>query len=359
MRTVLVVDDRSEEREEIVTQLAAILGNEATVTPFTGEDNLEPGQSYEHHIASWIEDHLELHEANLIACDKELGLFENLRGLSATPVSSVAADLGIPFCLYSRQADDAAKDFSKYQRLRRWSSEEITLEGTALDKWVLQIASLYRGFREIRDRYNRVSPDKSPPAALAEILEHPAAESRIALYGSGGQGFLIETLAFADQGNIDIGELRARMPRVLGNWLRLSILRFPGILVDSIAAQSYLNLHEDSFAQEAVQDELKAAKYKGPFHELCDWWWREDLDAILEEAGVEDGLTLAMQLGLKAKPCLDEDANERAGYYCMITQAPVSADNSRSGISWFPSGADLARIRKDKFDQITALVGMY
>ena len=43
----------------------------------------------------------------------------------------------------------------------------------------------------------------------------------------------------------------------------------------------------------------------------------------------------------------------------MLTQQPLSASNSRGGISWFPSGADLARIRKDKFEQITALVGGY
>jgi hypothetical protein len=43
----------------------------------------------------------------------------------------------------------------------------------------------------------------------------------------------------------------------------------------------------------------------------------------------------------------------------MLTRFPVSPNNSRGGISWFPSGADLARIRKAEFDQITALVGMY
>ena len=67
----------------------------------------------------------------------------------------------------------------------------------------------------------------------------------------------------------------------------------------------------------------------------------------------------AEKLGVSAMPCLDEQADEPAGFYCMITQTPVSAANSRSGISWFPSGADLARIRKDKFELINALVGMY
>ncbi len=359
MPKVLVVDDRKEERDKIVEQLTAELGEEATVLPFTGEDEPEVGKSYEYHISQWIDNNLGDNEANFIACDKELGLYHNLQGLSATPVSAVAADHGIPFCLYSRQPDYTTRDFAKYRRLRKWSSDEITLEGTTPEQWGRQIASLFRGFRYIYDRYNKDCPDKSPPAALAYILNHPAAESRIALYGSGDQGFLIETLAFADQDDIDATMLRARMPRVLGNWLCLSILRFPGILVNAVAARSYLNLNKAAFDQDKIQGALEPAKYKGPFHELSQWWWRDDLDAILEEAEADDGLGLAKQIGVGAAPCLDEQTGDQAGFYCMITNKPVSAANSRSGISWFPAGADLARIRRDKFDQITALVGMY
>lgn len=359
MPTVLVIDDREPERDEIVKRLRAPLGDDVTIISFKGEQPASEGESYEHHIAGWIADKLDEHELSLIVCDKELGLYDNLRGLSATPVSSVASDHGIPFCLYSRQADDASRDFAKYQRLRRWSTEAITLEGTTPEDWVIQIASIYRGFRTIAQRYAAVAPDKAPAAALAEILDHLDAEPRISLYGAGGQGFLMETLAFVDQGELNVDEIRRRMPRVLGNWLRLSILRFPGILVNEVAAGSYLNLDSGSMGDEVLGEAFAPAQYTGPFSDLETWWWRDDLDRILEEADVDDGLALAEKLGIDAKPCNDPQSGERAGFYCMITNTPVSAANSRSGISWFPSGADLARIRKDKFDQITALVGMY
>jgi hypothetical protein len=359
MNTILIVDDLKDEREKIVTLLLKLVSPEVDVISFTGEDTPEVGISYEHHIAEWITNNLGDRNLSLIACDKELGLYTNLRGLSASPVSSVASDFGIPFCLYSRQPKEIGRDFTKYQRLSRWSSEEITLDGTNLKEWVYEINAIFNGFKTIRERYEKVPRDLTPPAALATILGNPNAESRIALYGSGGQSFLLETLAFADQENVDIEELRKRMTRVFGNWLRLSILRFPGILVDHVSASSYLNIDSDTFLQDSFQEAISTAKYSGPFHELGNWWWRESLDSILEDNKVEDAISLANNLNLNPKQCLDPQNGTIAGYYCMITQTPVSGENSRSGISWFPSGADLARIRKDKFDQITALVGMY
>jgi hypothetical protein len=53
------------------------------------------------------------------------------------------------------------------------------------------------------------------------------------------------------------------------------------------------------------------------------------------------------------------DNTSRAGYYCMITEKPVSDKNSKGNISWFPSGADLARIAKPEFDKLAPWIGLY
>lgn len=360
MRTIILFDDNTIERNDIVTRLKTRLGRGVSIVPYEAGTAPAAGDSYERQIGTWLDKTAKTKDIGLLACDKELGGYDKMRGLSASAILAVARDKGIPCCQYSRQPKEGGRDFAGFDRLRRWSSDEITLEGASLDGWADQIAALFNGFERIRKAYPKVATTKTPAGALARILEHPETESRIALYGSGDQSFLVETLAvYNGNKRPDRLKVQSRMTRVLGNWLYLSILRFPGILVNEVAAASYLNIDRGSFAKSEVQTLFAAARYAGPFSELGAWWWRNSLDEILEKAGSQDGLSLAKTRAKTAKPCLDPTTDDRAGLYCMITREPVSAENSRGGISWFPSGADLARIRKDKFDQITALVGMY
>ena len=129
--------------------------------------------------------------------------------------------------------------------------------------------------------------------------------------------------------------------------------------MNETAAASYLNIDCADFKKPKVQALFSKAKYVGLFAELGPWWWRHMLDDILDKSDCADGKEFADKNKEKVHSCLDPVSKEQAGYYCMLTKSPVSAENSRGGISWFPSGADIARIRKDKFEEITALVGMY
>lgn len=359
MSTILIFEDDPEERERVTEGLRkACAGGKVRV--FSSDGGPEEGKSFETHIRSWIDEHLSDENIALIVSDKELGRYEKCRGLSATAVSQVALQKGLPFCQYSRQPDMSNQEIAEFNRLRQWNSQEITLEGLDSDAWVPQAAALFNGFERIRTKYVELDVKRSTPAsALASILDHPASESRIALYGSGKEGFLKEILTFYDPEKPNIDLLRKRMPRILGNWLYLSILRFPGLLVNLVAAASYLNIDPVGFKQENVLKLFATAKYTGPFSDLSPWWWRDKLDVLLGEAECEDGHEFVKNKGIEVSECLDPQSKKRAGYYCMLTQKPVSAENSRGGISWFPSGADLARMKKDKFEQITALVGMY
>ena len=151
-------------------------------------------------------------------------------------------------------------------------------------------------------------------------------------------------------------------PRVLGNWLYTSILRFPGILVDDVACGSYLNIHPDDLAKPTIARLFAHAKYKGPFGDYRSWWWRRDLDSILAKAQCSTGLQYVQKEKIKAHPCLccdDENGIHPAGYYCMITGKTVCEKHSRGGISWFPGGADLARIREQIYRKIGPFLGLY
>ena len=361
MSVVLVFDDDKSERTHITTSLRRELAShKIEIMEFEGQDNPRKDQSYERYLLTWFNKNLEKKDVDLIACDKELGSYSNYQGLSATQISHVASEKGVPFCQYSRKANQGFQEMANFRRLKDWDSEGITLDGLDPNSWVSQIASLSKGFGLIRRKYKKVSDEhKTPAAVLSAILDHPESESRIALYGSGDQGLLKEILVYYNRDKVDMGALHQRMPRVLGKWLYLSILRFPGILVNEVAAASYLNIDCKDFTKPKIQALFSKAMYAGPFAELGPWWWRYMLDALLESRSCEDGRGFAGKQKVKVQACLDPDSGKRAGYYCMLTKKPVSEENSRGGISWFPSGADLARIRKDKFEEITALVGMY
>ena len=361
MSVILIFDDKKDEAADIAKRLRNTLSRgTAKIEEFRGLDDPSKAPSYERHLLKWIDTEFFDKDIGLIVCDKELGLYENYRGLSATQISKVAIEKGVPFCQYSRQANDVSREMAAFRRLKDWDSEEITLDGLAPDKWVPQIVSLFRGFKAIKAGYSKFSEKYETPAAiLAAILKHPESESRIALYGSGDQGLLKEILVYYNPKKPNIDALHQRMPRVMGKWLYLSILRFPGLLVNQVAAASYLNIDAKDFVKPKVRALFHKAEYAGPFAELGPWWWRHELDEILDKAGCEDGRELAAKHKLNVKICLDPNSRKRAGYYCMLTKAPVSEENSRGGISWFPAGADIARIRKDKFEEITALVGMY
>lgn len=361
MSTILIFDDDEPERTQLSTGLRKEFASQKMeIKEFDGEDEPVADQSYERQLVTWISNKFAKKDIDLIACDKELGSYSKYQGLSATQVSHVASEMGIPFCQYSRKANQEFQEMANFRRLKDWDSEEITLDGLDPDSWVSQIASLTKGFGMIRKKYKKVSrKHKTPAAVLSAILDHPESESRIALYGSGDQGLLKEILVYYNPDEANTNALHQRMPRVLGKWLYLSILRFPGIVVNETAAASYLNIACEDFKKPKVQALFSKAKYVGLFAELGPWWWRHMLDGLLDAADCEDGREFTGKQKAKVRACLDPVSKEQAGYYCMLTKSPVSAENSRGGISWFPSGADIARIRKDKFEDITALVGMY
>lgn len=360
MTSLVIFDDSRQERSALMQALEDLGMGSKEVVAFDGEEELKDGDSFESHVLQWTSNNFPNDDVDLVACDKELGLYQKLRGLSATPISQVALRKGFPFCLYSRQPETSEMEMHRFRRLVQWDSDEITLQGLEAADWAKQIHSLVRGFASLKEGYSKLGDQKGTPAsALASMLKKPDAESRIALYGSGDQEYLKEIFVFYDHEKPNLEEMYSRMPRIFGNWLYLSILRFPGLLANEIAAASYLNISENDFAQPENRKHFESAVYRGPFSELRPWWWRMELDNLIEEAGAEDGRGFLSKKGIAVDECLDPDSEQRAGYFCMLTEKPVSYENSKGGISWFPTGADLARIRKDKFEEITSLVGRY
>jgi hypothetical protein len=302
-------------------------------------------------------------DATLWATDRDLSRIEHYEGLSEAIISKVAVRFGIPLCKYARGlADDDV-----LKRQRSWGDSQIVLGSRDLRVLGEKIAIVGKGFEHISGELKKIMPRKkviagirTPSDVMARLLGRSDLVDQIALYSSGDQSMVVEILPFANT-LAHVEELKARLPGLLGYWLYDSLLRFPGIMVNEVTAASYLDIAINQFAEAKVRDLFKSAIYEGPFADNSDpHWWRSDLDEIVRTAKATSGRDFAnIKLKRRFRGCLDTQTRKRAGFYCMVKQVPVSEDNSVGNISWFPPGADLARVRRDVYDQMGPWLGLF
>jgi hypothetical protein len=297
-------------------------------------------------------------QIGLIVCDRDLTIYANAQ--SDRVVSEAAERLGVPICLYEARG---ATGLLPLATIGRWKQKEIVVEASD-PLFGQRCAGLYLGFERIRAALNKIKEqdfaNMTPPDILANILGKKEELDHIALYGAGEQDALQELLPYYKSATSDTSAIKARYHRVLGNWLYSSILRFPGILVNEVAAASYLGIAVRDFTEKPVQKLFEKAVYLGPFADCGKWWWRRELDKIIAAAKCRTGFEYAKKRGRQVRPCrCSEENHPQAGYYCMIRQKPVCEKHSRGGISWFPGGADLARVSSLEFEKIGPFVGLY
>jgi len=302
-------------------------------------------------------------DATLWVTDRDLSRVKEYEGLSEAIVSKVAFRLGMPLCKYAR----GLSDDDVLTRQRSWGDAQIVLGSKDLIVLGERITTIAVGFNTISRELQKLMPRqkvaadiKTPADVMARILMRPELADRIALYGSGDQSMVVEILPFANTPQ-HVRELKARLPSLLGYWLYDSLLRFPGLLVNATAAASYLDIAPTDFEKTKIRDLFKSALYKGPFADTSDpHWWRSDLDKIVGGAKAENAREfVSKKIKVKVRGCNDTQARRRAGYYCMVKRVPVSEENSIGNISWFPPGADLARVRKDVYEQMGPWLGLF
>lgn len=297
-----------------------------------------------------------LKNVDLIVADVNLSDIDSYRGLSAEVVSEVARQLFIPICIYSRNVP------TDFERIQESIDASIKLKKEPdTPEMLAEIMYLHNGFAKIKKLYNRLSKrtkSESLPRILATILDRPQYVDRFSLYGLGNQGFLRFTPVKIEK--MDRTLRTKTVPYLLGNLLLLSVLKFPGILLNDIAAASHLNISPTDFRKPEVRRIFQRAAYKGPFSGLGCFWWRYDLDDIVDRNKSSDGLELARKkTGQVIKPCkCSVDSKLDAGYYCIVNNLPVSLEKSTSEISWIPKGADLARVSKPVYDKLKPWIGI-
>jgi hypothetical protein len=358
--TVVLFEDDPKTGPRLSKAIQSRLPKPSRTFLFFPSDKSESRKAHEDRLAADLQKQ-EYNTATLWVSDRDLSRTQNYNGLSEAIVSKVAARFGVPICKYATGTNDD----EVFKRQQHWGDAQIILDSAHEDILAARIVVIATGFRFIEKKLNNAikktaddAEARTPATVMARLLDRPDEADRIALYGSGDQKMVGEILPFAI-GAARHKQLQERLPSLLGYWLYDSILRFPGLLVNSTAAASYLNISVSAFERSSIRKLFKSALYKGPFSEAENpLWWRKDIDGILLIAKAEDGNSYVRKKLKKVIPrCLD--GGKRAGFYCVVTKTPVSEENSVGNIGWFPPGADLARVRRDVYEQMGPWLGLF
>ena len=344
---LLLIEDNPVLSEEMIAALRDALSDRGEAIAFSSVGGEQEGL-HEDRLRRDLTDPT-YSDTALLVVDCDLSGLNNYRGLSEPTVWRIAGELALPECGYAR----GGREDQFIANAETHESKIVVSLKNGVAEFASDVVEVAEGFVTIGESLKSIdheNPTKTLGEVLAYILEKPEYTEKIKLYASGDQNRLANYRNKAT-GNID---LRKRWACTLGYWLWDSILRYPGLFVNRVACSSYLDIHQDAFIDE-VQDIFAAALYSGPFSGAKErLWWRGVLDDLLSESDVTSGREYASDaLGreLPRSEC-SVDPSISAGYYCMINNVPVSAENSRSGLTWFPRGADLARISNTAYEEI-------
>lgn len=244
------------------------------------------------------------------------------------------------------------------------------------------IASAFSGFHMIRSciaaEPNLLTSKRSLAAVLAALLGKPHLDNQFALYmsrlGSANSALVQHLRDFANPAEAPGDSDKVQMlTYVLGHVLLNAILKYPGPILSERALCAYMAT--DEHESEALYGLFSNALYKGPFGGSGRYYWREDVDAILDQLGSaipdvesEDFGDLnravvesALQRPLAAHGCeRDGCEGKKGGFLCPFTHRSVCqrADCSVSASSWIPQGAQLSRVEREFYDEWAPILGL-
>lgn len=290
----------------------------------------------------------------LVVLDAELNEYDTST-VRRADVREACSELGIPICVYHRDegvyADPESIKESDDQIIRLVPREGGHAQMAA------KCTVLVKGFDEIRshltERMTDATPDEllEPPSEFIKELDDVpiSAKPDIDKY-SWGQSESLAVLK-EDEGKQDAIRRKAT---ILGYWMVNQLLEYPGVLVNSVAAASYLGIEVEEFrGNEDIQAKFDEARYNGPFSGLEEYWWTAELDNILaENTTVEDDGTVSAKKflsreGIDVEPVKCVEGHDGAGYYCILEEVPVCEKHSVSPDAWIPAGASLSRLREE------------
>lgn len=302
-----------------------------------------------------------LKRENNISCvviDHDLSNLGSIR-ISESVMANACKKESIPICTYHRQPTPSTESQNLRNSVNQSRSFSIEIDINDLDNASNEIINVANGFNFLKDTINLKDfseLNKGPAFTIASILQKPDLESFFSRYTSSST--LASDIIKHDKDYENHEYLKIKIPFILGCWLYNYILPFPGIILNSTAAASYINLEVNNFLE--YQNYFIDAKYNGPFSENKTYWWRYDLDRILIQNECEDGVEFLEKNQIQnisaCKCTVSQEAP--AGFYCLVREAPISLEASVGNLSWVAEGADLCRINKQIYNRLAPMMGL-
>lgn len=358
---IVVFEDDVKRQKELTRGIRDKLGRTYRVVAFVPNGTDHKKRAFEDRLSDELV-HRGYDRALLYASDRDLSKIRGYLGLSEAAVSRVAERFGIPVALYAQ-----GRSYKVLSREMFPGDGRLVLRNGGIDDHASEIARIARGFREtargIGDLLEKRVDDTSPASVAAHVMGRPSYSDRIAQYALGDQKAWSEVVRSSSSSGIDEEQMRRRHTRLIGTWIYDSILRFPGLVLDVTSAGSYMDILPRILQKdEGIQKLLKDALYEGPFSDKAQpMWWRPDIDNLLLDENVSTGRKLVQKkLKRTVTGCFcSVNPRLKAGFYCMLTSKPISESESTGGLSWFPPGADLARVNKRQLEELRPWLALY
>lgn len=358
---LLLIDDNAENLETLRQRLVALMPPaEVNIRAWVPTENDgPPAEAFE----ARVDDH-----TALVITDYDLTT--SVKGLFGLSIVGWCQKKSIPVGDFSRGNVAALPKEPNLFELRVPTDDE---HGAAF------VVSTFRGFRSLRSGIEEapalLTERRSLAAVLASLLGRPRLESQFAAYMSrldaANSALLQQLRNFAgEEQPADADKIRL-LTYVLGHVLCNAILKYPGPILSrhSLCAYIATTLGEADAIEPLFQD----AHYSGPFSAGHSYFWRGDVDRILDGLGGEPDDTevasfadlnrriveAALGRALAAHDC-DRCGGLKGGFWCPFTMRPVCerADCSVPSSSWIPAGAQLCRVERDFYDEWAPLLGL-
>ena len=360
--SVVLIDDKEGPLRELEEALNGLLADEDVVVrvwkPANGQD---PRETF---------DELVDNNTVLVVTDYDLTK-SGLTGLFGVSIVSWCQSRFIPVGNFSRGSVDNLPREPNLFELR---------VPTDIQEAASYTATMYRGFRDVGDKFNSGAVDMesadSPAQALAEVIGRPPLEGQIALYMSllgAANASLLDSLrsVLSPTRQVPKTEKSSLLSYVVGHVLANAVIRYPGPILSVQALCAYLATTDAEGVK--VAEMFSAARYDGPFSAERKLYWRSDVDAIIMHHAPSIGdasfetsgefnravVESILSRSLDNHGC-PRCSGTKGGYLCPFTERPVCerSDCSVAANSWIPSGADVCRVERDFYDEWAPLLGL-
>ena len=247
---------------------------------------------------------------------------------------------------------------------------------------VAYIVRMFEGFTRIQEGIEQnselLTSRRSPAQVLALLLGRKEMESQLGPYFSKPGLFsssLLDTVRGGEhgRGSATAAEKTRLLTYILGHVLVNAVLKYPGPILAEGPLCAYLATSPKDI--EKLSELFNAARYTGPFDVGERLFWREDVDATVEDLArkfevedTQDGsfgdyhravLTKALDGDIAKHECERCDG-VKGGFWCPFTKRAVceQSDCSSAASSWVPSGAYACRVEKVCFDEWSPVLGL-